>query len=150
MKQLLCASLSAALCVSGAAPALAYDHGFADAYARRDSAAVATAGFRIPLGATRKAEKPSFGLGFNYGQSVAPPGVEQQRPAIKLADIRFTDEGVSEARLAGFNFAQKDGEIAGDRLNAMEGKDSTTWIIIGLVVAGAVVWAVTDDDDDDD
>ena len=152
MKRLLCASLSAALCVSGAAPALAYDHGFAEAYARKDSAAAATVGFRVPLGTTRKAEKPTYGLSLTYGQSAAPLGVAQSKPSLKLADLSFNAEGLDTAKLAGFDFAQKDQALADERLNMMgpDGKSTTAWVVTGLVVAGLAIWLISEADDDDD
>ena len=153
MKKFVCASLSAALCVTTASPALSQtlsrDFGFYDAYASRSDAATAMVDYRIPLGG-REAGKADYGLSLRYGPAAAPEDARGWKPEVKLADLRFGDAGLKRARLGGLTFAGSERTVFDDRLNAMEGKDSTTWIIIGLVVAGAVVWAVSENDDDDD
>ena len=154
MKKFVCASLSATLCLTTAAPAFAQslskDFGFYDAYASRQDAASAVLDYRIPFGG-REAGKANYGLSLKYGPSGRGfDAREGWKPDVKLADFRLGDEGLKRAQVGGLTFAGSERTVPGDGLNAMEGKDSTTWIIIGLVVAGAVVWAVSENDDDDD
>ena len=153
MKKFVCASLSVALALTTAAPAFAQglskDFGFHDAYASRRDAATAMLDYRIPFGG-REAGRADYGLSLKYGPSGR--GFDARdgwKPDVKLADLRFGDDGLKRARLGGLTFAGSERATPQGGLNAMEGKDSTTWIIIGLVVAGAVIWAVNEDDDDD-
>ena len=154
MKKFVCASLSVALCLTTAAPAFAQglskDFGFYDAYASRRDAASAMLDYRIPLGG-RESGEADYGLSLKYGPAArTPDSVDGWKPDVKLADFRFGEDGLKRARLGGLTFAGSERTAPDGGLNAMEGKDSTTWIIIGLVVAGAVVWAVSENDDDDD
>ena len=150
MKKFVCASLSATLLLTVTSPAFAGDRsrdfGFQGANLARDDAATAMVDYRVPFGG-RKSGKADWGLSLKYGPRSSEAA---SRPEVKLADLRFSGEGLQSARLAHHDFAQRDAALGGDRLAMMEGKDSTTWIIIGLVVAGAVVWAVASDDDDED
>ncbi len=148
MKRLLCATLSAAVCVATVTPALAQDYGFYDAFAGRRDAATATANLKVPLGATNA--KPTYGLTLNYGPAAVSPSGFSEKPQVKLADLRFSSEGLDQAKLGGFDFAQADGDV-GDRLN-MTGGDNTVWVVVGLVAAGVAICVLADcfDDDDDD
>lgn len=154
IRELLSASVATALVFGSVSPAFAQSYAMADPQA--PLGATATINFKVPLGAApRKERKASYGLTLGYGQrldSVTADGRYMTRQA-KLADIRFTGNfKLHKAEVASFDLANLDQ----DRRLAMgpdDGKDSTTWIIIGLVVAGAVVWAVAasgDDDDDDE
>ena len=149
MKKFVCTSLSAALLLTPFGPAfgrdLSRDFGFQGANLARDDAAVAAVDYRIPFGG-KTSGKADWGVSVKYCPRAADEGL---KPTVKLADLRFSGEGLQTARLGAYDFAQRGSDLSGDKLMAMEGKDSTTWIIIGLVVAGAVVWAVSRDDDDD-
>ena len=150
MKKFVCTSLSAALVAFTVAPAFAQDYGFYDAHASRKDGASAMLDYRIPLDGKR-AGKADYGFSLRYGPAARPlRDADGWKPEVKLADVRFSDHGMRQLRVGGYDFAQGGAGPDGDRLDMMEGKDSTTWIIIGLVVAGAVVWAVADDDDDED
>jgi hypothetical protein len=150
VRKFVCTSLSATLLLTVVSPAfgrdLSRDFGFQGANMARDDAATATVDYRIPFGG-KTSGKANYGVSLNFGPRAADEGF---KPTVRLADLRFGDEGVQNARVGGYDFAQRGADLSGDKLTAMEGKDSTTWIIIGLVVAGAVVWAVASDDDDDD
>ena len=150
IRKIVSASVATALVLGSVSPA------FAQSYAMMPElqaplGATATVNLRVPLGAApAKARKASYGLTVGYGReldSLTADGRIATRH-VEFADIRFTDSfKLQKAEVATFDLANLDQD---KRLNMMEGKDSTTWIIIGLVVAGAVVWAVSRDDDDDD
>jgi hypothetical protein len=120
--------------------------------------ATATVNFTMPLGfAPPKDSKPSYGLMLGYGQqfdSLTSDGRIATRSA-KLADIRFTDSfRLKKAEVMTFDLANLDKDRRLN-MNPEDGKDSTTWIVIGLVVAGVAVCLLADcfdggDDDDDD
>ena len=149
MKKFVGTSLSAALVFATVSPAMARDYGFYDAYASREDAATAVVDYRIPFGG-KSAGKANYGLSLRYGPAARTADrAEGWKPDVTLADLRFGTDGLQRAQVASFNFAQGSDVPTDPRLQMMEGKDSTTWIIIGLVVAGAVVWAVSEDDDDE-
>jgi hypothetical protein len=126
------------------------------AYSQAPMGATATLNFAVPLGAAPQRErKATYGLTLGVGQrldTVMPDGRIATRQA-KLADIRFADGfKLHRAEVMTFDLANLDKD---PRLNMGpdSGKDSTTWIIIGLVVAGVAVCLAADcfggDDDHD-
>lgn len=132
MRKLLCATVSAALCCSSLAPAMAQDYRFTNDAPR---GATATLNLRVPLGAQRRQARPSYGLTFGYGQDVGSPAMDGRTVsrAVRLGDIRFSGGELRHARVASFDLAHLDRDR---RLN-LTGGSTTTWIIIGAV-AGAV------------
>jgi hypothetical protein len=152
VKKFVCASLSAALVSATVTPALAQqDFGFYDAYASREDAATAMLDYRIPLDG-KKAGKANYGLSFKYGPAARPlRDADNWKPDVKLADLRFSDDGLQRAQVASWKFAGAEAApIDDDRLNMTGDPMATTWIIVGLVAAGAIIWAISEDDDDDD
>jgi hypothetical protein len=154
MRKFLSASVATALLVGSVSPAMAQSF-MTDLQA--PMGATATVNFKVPLGAAPARErKATYGLTLGYGQqinSLTADGRPMVRQA-RLADFRFTDGfKLHKAEVASFDLANLDKDR---RLNMGpdSGKDSTTWIIIGLVVAGAVVCVAADcfggDDDDDE
>ena len=150
IRKIVSASTAIALVLGSVSPA------FAQSYAMMPDqqaplGATATINLKVPLGAApSKARKASYGLTLGYGRqldSLTADGRIAVRH-VDFADIRFTDSfKLQKAEVATFDLANLDQD---KRLNMMEGKDSTTWIIVGLVAVGAVIWLVSRDDDDDD
>jgi hypothetical protein len=148
VRKLVSATVSAALCLMSAAPAMAQEYRFAGFDAPRG--ATATVNLRVPFGQER-AEPPSYGLSFGYGRTV-PPGLDgwTSTRALNLADIRFTPAGeLRNARLASFDLAHLDQDR---RLNMVGGGKKSLLLIGAIVVAGVVICVAADcfgDDDDD-
>ena len=151
IRKILSASVATALVLGSVTPAYAQSYAMMMPDRQAPLGATATVNFRVPLGAApSKARRASYGLTLGYGHRLDSLTADGRIAArhVEVADIRFTDTfKLHKAEVATFDLANLDQDR---RLNMMEGKDSTTWIIIGLVVAGAVVWAVADGDDDDD
>jgi hypothetical protein len=150
VKTLVCTSLSAALCFLTVTPTQAQNYGVYEAFGPRGSAAVAVADVRIPLGG-KKAGKPTYGLSMQVGPLAPAPDAPGWRPQTRVADVRFTPQGLEQARLGGVNFAQG-GQIApgGLRMNdEIGGKPAWLyWLFIGLAVAAGICLAVDDCWDD--
>lgn len=151
IRRLLTASVASALVFGSVSPAFAQSYAMADPQA--PLGATATINFKVPLGATpAKQRKASYGLTLGYGQrldSVTADGRIATRQA-KLADIRFTGNfKLQKAEVVSFDLANLDQDR---RLNMGpgDGKDSTMWVVIGVVVVGALAWVVLGDDDDDE
>lgn len=157
IRKFLSASVATALVIGSVTPAYAQSYGFTADQA--PLGATATVNFKMPLGvAPQKQKKASYGLTLGYGQqldSLAPDGRIATRQA-RLADIRFTgDFNLYKAEVVTFDLANLDKD---QRLNMMgpdgDGKDSTVWIVGGLVAAGVAICLLADcfdgDDDDDD
>ena len=149
MKRLIASTLTAAVVMATVTPAFAQSYRYSEAFAPQQDEVAATVNFRVPLGETK--ERGTVGLtltGARGDAAIDTADGDRLNGAVRLADLRFDGRGVERAMVGNYDFAAPTGDAYG--YNNMDGKDSTTWIIIGLVVAGAVVWAVTDDDDDDD
>jgi len=131
VRKLVSATVSTALCMMSAAPALAQDYRGYDA----PRGATATLNLRVPLGTQRHQARATYGLTLGYGQTLASPtadGTTTTR-AIRLADLRFSGRELRNARVASFDLANLDR----DRRMNLVGTGSTTWIVVG-VIAGAV------------
>jgi hypothetical protein len=140
MRKLVYATVSAALCLSSVAPAMAQDARLTGLDAPRG--ATATVNFRVPLGgAPQQAERQmSYGLTLSYGQPVGAPMLDGRtmRRAINLADFRFEPSGeLRNARVASFDLANLDQDR---RLNLAGGGGKKSLLVIaGLVAAGVAV-----------
>ena len=148
MKRLIASTLVAAVTMASALPAAAQAYRYSEAFAPQQDEVTATVNFRVPLGATE--ERGSVGLtlaGTRGDAAVDTLDGDRLNSEVRIADLRFDGRGIERAQLGGYDFNAPADERLG--FNDMDGKDNTTWIIIGLVVVGAVVWAVSDDDDDD-
>ncbi|HEV2815782.1 MAG TPA: hypothetical protein VGW40_00965 [Allosphingosinicella sp.] len=145
MRKLLCATVSAALCGSSLAPAMAQDYRFSTDAPR---GATATVNLRVPLGARRAPARPSYGLSFGYGQTVGSPAMDGRTISrgVNVADIRFSGGELRHARVASFDLAHLDR----DRRMNLTGGGSTTWIIIGAVAGAVAACLVLDCFDGDD
>ncbi len=150
VRKFVSATVSAALCLMSVAPAMAQEYRFAGFDAPRG--ATATVNLRVPMG-REYAARASYGLTLGYGQTVGAPGLDGRTTTrtFNLADFRFTGTELRNARVASFDLANLDQDR---RLNMTgDPKDSTVWIIGGIVVAGVVVcFVIADcfDDDEDD
>jgi len=153
IRKFLTASVATALIATSMTPAMAQSHFSSDLQA--PLGATATVNFKVPLGAApAKARKATYGLTLGYGQrldSLTADGRVATREA-RMADIRFTDAFMLQrAEVMTFDLANLDKD---KRLNmGPDGtKDSTLWIVVGLVAAGVAVCLLADcfDDDDDD
>lgn len=149
MKKFIVTTLSSAVLLATVSPAAAQDYRFTEAFAPQEDEISATFNYKVPLGA--KAEKPSYGLSLNASRADDARFSDDGRtfrPTTEIADFRFNEDGLAAAKVGSLNLASKAEQ---DRLGFADGEKSTvTWVIIGLVVVGAIVWAVSDDDDDDD
>jgi hypothetical protein len=150
VRKLVTATVSAVLCAASLLPgvAAAQESRFSGYEAPRG--ATATVNLRVPMGG-RHAGRPSYGLSLGYGQTV-PPGLDGRTTTrtVGLADLRFSDRGLSHARVASFDLANLDQSRR--RMNLVGGGDPTLWIVVGAVAAGAVacfvIWDCFDDDDE--
>jgi hypothetical protein len=139
MRKIVSATVSAALALASATPALAQDYRYSGFDAPRG--ATATANLRVPLGREAKA-KPSYGLTFGYGKSTgaALDGRTMTRE-VRLADIRFSPDGrMKQANVASFDLANLDRDR---RLNLMGG-GGMTWLIVGALAAGVGICLLSD------
>ena len=149
VRKCVSATVSAALCLMSAAPAMAQDYRFAGFDAPRG--ATATVNLRVPMG-REHAERASYGLTLGYGHSVAAPGFEGRTMsrAVNFADFRFNGGELRQARVASFDLANP--ARSRDRMS-LTGGGNTVWIVVGLVAAGVAVCLLADcidlSDDDD-
>lgn len=127
------ATVSVALCVASAVPALAQDYRYSGFDSPRGAAA--TASFRVPLGPAGRTARASYGISLGFGQTVgaASPDGSTGARFIRLADLRFDGTGLERAEVATFDFANLKQDR---RLNMFDEGDSAGWIAIGVVVAG--------------
>ncbi|MGZ8360611.1 MAG: hypothetical protein ACXWUX_08825 [Allosphingosinicella sp.] len=148
LRNMLATASAVALCLTSVTPLAAQEV--------RDDAprgATATLNLRIPLGSSRLADRPSFGLTAGYGQATGAPGSDG-RVAVRqwrVADLRFDGRGLRRAELATFDLAN----LAGDpRLGFQDGDDSDddtlTYILVALAAAAAGVGAEMLIDDSDE
>jgi hypothetical protein len=149
VRKLVSATVSAALCLMSAAPAMAQDYRFTGFDAPQG--ATASVNLRIPLSTERQArERMSYGLTVGYGRTSGSPGLDGTTTtrSVNLADLRFDRQGsLRNARLASFDLANL------DRSRAMHltGAGKKTWLIIGaIVVAGVLICVAADCFGDDD
>jgi len=149
MKRLIASTLAASVALAAVGPAAAQAYRYSEAFAPQQNEVSATVNYRVPLGVTEERATVGLTLNASRGESaIETADGDRLNGDVRLADLRFDGRGVERAMVGNYDFAAPSGDAYG--YGDMDGKDSTTWIIIGLVVAGAVVWAVTDDDDDDD
>ena len=153
VRKILSASVATALMFGSISPA------YAQAYMDGPHAPLgmtASLNLSVPLGQAReKAKKPTAGLTLAYGQRTNTLTSDNRIATrqMKLADLRFapTDQSIklAKAEFASFDLANLEKD---KRLNmGPEGdKGSTTWIILGVVAAGVLVWLLVGNDDDDD
>ena len=156
VRKILSASVATALMFGSISPA------YAQAYADGPQAPLgmtASLNLKVPLGQTRySAKKPTAGLTLAYGQRTNTLTSDNRIATrqMKLADLRFarTDQSIklAKAEFASFDLANLDKD---KRLNmGPDGdKGSTTWIVLGAVAAGVLIYLLVkggDDDDDDD
>ena len=142
VRKLLSATVSAALCTMSVAPAMAQDYRYSGFDAPRG--ATATLNLRVPLGAQRQEQRrPSYGFTLGYGQTAGAPALDGTtvRRQVNVADFRFSEDGLSNARVAGFDLANLDRDR---RFNNLTGGTSTLWIVVGLVAAGVAVCLLAD------
>jgi hypothetical protein len=152
IRKIVTATASAALVIASVTPAYAQSYGYS-AF-DKPPGATASMNLRVPLGVEKEKAKPTYGLTFGWGHSVAAPTLDGRTVTreVKLADLRFTGPfELQKAEVATFDLANLKGDR---RLNMMGGEDSTLWIVVGIVAAGVAVCLVIadcfDDDDDDD
>ena len=146
VRKFVSATVSAALCLMSAAPAMAQDYRFAGFDAPRG--ATATVNLRVPLGNERA--RPTYGLTFSYGQELGPltyDGRTRSR-AVNVADLRFAGDELRNARIATFDLAN----LEQDRRMNMVGTGKKTWLILGILIAAGIILCVTElcEDDEED
>jgi hypothetical protein len=142
VRKLLSATISAALCTMSVAPAMAQDYRYNGFDAPRG--ATATLNLRVPLGAQRQEQRrPSYGFTLGYGQTAGAPTLDGTtvRRQVNVADFRFSEDGLSNARVAGLDLANLDRDR---RFNNLTGGTSTLWIVVGLVAAGVAICLLAD------
>ena len=149
MRKFVTATVSAALCLMSLAPgvAAAQENRFTGFDA--PGGVTATVNLRVPLGRA-PAARPSYGLTLGLGQPVGA-GLDGRayNRAVNVADFRFNDSGLSQARVASFDLANLDQ----DRRMNLAGAGKKTWLLIGgIIVAGVVICIAADcfDGDDED
>ena len=151
MRKLVTATVSAALCMASMLPGIAAAQEYRFTGAEAPRGATATVNLRVPFGGQQQARnRASYGLTLGFGQTVSP-GLDGRTStrSINVADFRFNDGGLSQARVASFDLAN----LGQDRRLNMTGGGKKTWLVIGaIVVAGIVICIAADcfEDDDDD
>jgi len=146
VRKLVSATVSAALCLMSAAPAMAQDYRFTGFDAPRG--ATATVNVRVPLG-NQTRQRVSYGASLRYGQTVGLPTMDGRTTtrSVNLADIRFTGNQVQRARVASLDLAN----LGQDRRTMnLTGEGNTLWIVVGLVAAGVAVCLLADCFEGDD
>jgi hypothetical protein len=137
------------LCLGSATPTLAQDHRFAGWDGARGTNA--TINLRIPLGAPQRRSRPTLGLTVGFGQTLGAgiagePIVRQ----VRVADFRFSADGLENARVASFDLAHLDRDR---RLN-LGGSKKTSLLLVGAAAAAAAAVCLAagcfDDDDDEE
>ena len=155
MRKLVTTAVAATLCVMTVSPAWAQSTSFEQRF-EDEAGATLSLNYRVPLGGSAaNAERPSYGVTLNWGYEEAPPflmGAEDAyRPNVRLADLRFDGDGMQRAQVGGLNFARSaDGELVDERLNMMDPKSTTMWIVTGVVVVGVAWWLISENDDDEE
>ena len=144
VRKLVCATVSAALCMLSVAPAMAQDYRFTGFDAPRG--ATATVNLRVPLGVQRHQaqRRMSYGLTVGYGQTMGSPTLDGRTTtrAVNVADVRFNRDGeLRNARVASFDLANLERDR---RYQNLAGEVSTVWIVVGLVAAGVAVCLLAD------
>jgi hypothetical protein len=132
VRKLVSATVSAALCTLGVAPAMAQDYRFSGFDAPQG--ATATLNLRVPFGASQRRARASYGLTFGYGATMGGPALDGRTTtrSVTVADFRFSGAGeLRNARVASFDLAHLDRDR---RLNLTGG--NTTWFIVGAVAVG--------------
>jgi hypothetical protein len=140
MRKLVSATVSAALCLASLAPGIAAAQEYRFTGFEAPRGATATVNLRVPLGSAAH-RRPSYGLTLSYGQpSGATLDGRETRRALNLADIRFTGDELSQARLATFDLANLDR----DRRMNMAAGGKKTWILVGILIALGVIICVAE------
>lgn len=135
MRKFVTATVSAALCMLSVAPGVAAAQEYRFAGYDAPGGVTATVNLRVPLGRAPTA-RPSYGLTLGLGQTVAPglDGRTHNR-AINVADFRFNDSGLSQARIASFDLANLDRS----RQMNLAGGGKKTWLVIGAIIVGGII-----------
>ena len=120
--------------------ALAQEYRFAGFDAPRGASA--TLNLRVPLGTER--QRPTAGLTLGVGQTVPLTDMtgRTRTRSMNLADFRFTENGLRNARVASFDLANLDRDR---RLQLMGGGNPILWIVIGAAAAAATYCFVIED-----
>jgi len=148
VRKFVSATVSAALCLMSAAPALAQDYRFAGFDAPRG--ATATLNLRVPLGTERVRQRASYGLTLGFGRTVSAPALDGTTAtrAVNVADLRFNGQGeLRNARVASFDLANLDRDR---RVSNLTGGVSTLWIVVGIAAIGVGVCLLADCFDDEE
>ena len=151
VRKILSASVATALMFGSISPA------YAQAYMDGPQAPLgmtASLNLKVPLGQARESsKKPTAGFTLAYGQRTNTLTSDNRIATrqMKLADLRFTqtDQSIklAKAEFASFDLANLEKD---KRLTFGPDGGSTTWIVLGVVAAGVLLWLVLDNDDDDD
>ena len=150
VSKLASATVSAALCLTSVAPAMAQEYRFAGFDSPRG--ATATVNLRVPMGREHR-DRATYGLTFGYGQTLGAPTLDGRTMtrAVNVADIRFSGRDLRHARVASFDLANLDR----DRRMNLTGGGNGLYFAMGAIAAGALVcFVITDcfggDDDGED
>ena len=150
VRKFVTATVSAALCATAIMPGVAVAQEYRFAGFDAPQGLTATVNLRVPLGRER-APRPSYGFTLGYGRTMGG-GLDGRLStrAVNFTDIRFRDDGLHQARIAGIDLARPDLD---NRMNLV-GPGKKTWLVIGgIVVAGVLICLAADcfggDDDED-
>jgi hypothetical protein len=149
VRKFISATVSAALCLMSAAPAMAQDYRFAGF--DPPQGATATVNLRVPIGG-ENVGRPTYGLTVGYGYAMGGANLNGQTVSrsVNFADFRFSGTEMRNARIATFDLANLDQDR---RLN-LTGSGKKTWLLLGAIVVAGVVICIAaecfDGDDDED
>ena len=150
VRKFVSATVSAALCLMSAAPAMAQEYRFAGF--DPPQGATATVNLRVPLD-RNTSRRVTYGVTAGYGYDMGGPNMNGRTMtrSVQVADFRFSGTELQHARVATFDLANLDQDR---RLNFQGGSDNKTWLIVGgVVVAGLLICLLAecfDGDDDED
>lgn len=154
LRNITAGTLSVALCLASAPPALGQDYRFTGFDPPRG--ATATVNLRIPLGSRPgvRTERPNLGLTIGYGREQpgsAPDGRSAIR-AVDLLDLRLDQAGLQRARLAGVDLREP---LGGPLHISDNGGKKTEWLLLffgalTLAAFGVLAFDGNGDDEDDE
>jgi hypothetical protein len=135
VRKLVSATVSAALCAASFLPGIAAAQEYRFTGFDAPQGATATVNLRIPLGREARSA-PSYGLTLGYGQATGADMSGRALPrSVNVADFRFSDDRLAQARIASFDLANLGQD---PRLN-MVGGGKKSWLWIGLLVLAGII-----------
>ena len=150
LRKLCAGSAMLSLCLGSVTPALAQDYRFAGQDGPQGTNA--TFNLRIPLGAAARRSRPTFGLTIGYGRDMGAADVDGHSVVrqMRVFDLRFGEDGLRTARIAGVDLARPEGILF---FGAKGGEKNTAVVAamaVGVGAAACVIAGCLGGDDDEE